>query len=78
MGLTRTQCSLAHQLLPKEEWTTEETVRIECTKYMTTWLTLCQDVPYLQPIIRQIEAERNEREDLESMVIQRRSANKTQ
>jgi len=46
------QCSLAHQLLPKSEWTKPE-----------------QDTPYLSPIIREIEAERSEREDLESMQI---------
>ncbi|KAF1820413.1 14 kDa subunit of cytochrome bd ubiquinol oxidase [Dissoconium aciculare CBS 342.82] len=46
------QCSLAHQLLPKSEWTKPE-----------------QDTPYLSPIIKEIEAERTEREDLESMQI---------
>ncbi|KAF7186671.1 Cytochrome b-c1 complex subunit 7 [Pseudocercospora fuligena] len=46
------QCSLAHQLLPKQEWTKAD-----------------EDVPYLSPIIREIEAERTEREDLENMQI---------
>lgn len=32
-----------------------------------------QDVPYLTPIIREIEAELKEREDLEAMVIKKRA-----
>ncbi|KAK3702017.1 Cytochrome b-c1 complex subunit 7, mitochondrial [Vermiconidia calcicola] len=48
------QCSLAHQLLPKSQWTSEE-----------------EDYQYLSPIIREIEQERSEREDLESMVIKK-------
>ncbi|KAI9785676.1 MAG: Cytochrome b-c1 complex subunit 7 [Geoglossum umbratile] len=51
------QCSLSHQLLPKEEQTKPE-----------------EDILYLTPIIREIEAEKKEREDLESMVIKRRAA----
>ncbi|KAK5698583.1 Cytochrome b-c1 complex subunit 7, mitochondrial [Elasticomyces elasticus] len=50
------QCSLAHQLLPQNEWTTPD-----------------QDYPYLEPIIKEIEAERTEREDLESMIIKKRT-----
>ncbi|EMC97052.1 hypothetical protein BAUCODRAFT_32794, partial [Baudoinia panamericana UAMH 10762] len=51
------QCSLTHQLLPRNEWTKPE-----------------EDYPYLSPIIREIEAELTEREDLEAMVIKRRAA----
>ncbi|OAL48684.1 14 kDa subunit of cytochrome bd ubiquinol oxidase [Pyrenochaeta sp. DS3sAY3a] len=49
------QLSMSHQLLPKEEWTTEK-----------------QDSNYLSSIIQEIEAEMNEREDLESMIVQKR------
>ena len=35
---------------------------------------LSQDYPYLQPIIREITAEQTEREDLESMIINKRKA----
>ncbi|KAH0563482.1 hypothetical protein GP486_001948 [Trichoglossum hirsutum] len=51
------QCSLSHQLLPKEEQTKPE-----------------EDILYLTPIIKEIEAGKKEREDLESMVIKRRAA----
>ncbi|TKA70263.1 hypothetical protein B0A55_07760 [Friedmanniomyces simplex] len=51
------QCSLAHQLLPQNEWTKAE-----------------EDVAYLEPIIKEVEAERTEREDLESMIIKKRTA----
>ncbi|KAG7004840.1 DNA-3-methyladenine glycosylase [Physcia stellaris] len=53
------QCSLAHQLLPKDQQTKPE-----------------DDVLYLTPIIKEIEAESRERGDLESMVITKREANK--
>ncbi|KAI9773880.1 MAG: Cytochrome b-c1 complex subunit 7 [Geoglossum simile] len=33
-----------------------------------------EDILYLSPIIREIEAEKKEREDLESMIIKRRAA----
>jgi len=33
-----------------------------------------QDYPYLSPIIKEVEAERTEREDLEAMVITKRKA----
>ncbi|KAI5359878.1 Putative cytochrome b-c1 complex subunit 7 [Septoria linicola] len=46
------QCSLAHQLLPKHEWTKPE-----------------DDYPYLSPIMKEIETETTEREDLENMQI---------
>ncbi|KAK6004505.1 hypothetical protein QM012_008367 [Aureobasidium pullulans] len=48
------QCSLSHQLLPKNEQTKPE-----------------DDVPYLSPIIKEIEAERRERMDLDAMVIKK-------
>ncbi|TQS38596.1 hypothetical protein Golomagni_00896 [Golovinomyces magnicellulatus] len=46
------QCSVSHQLLPKEEQTKPE-----------------EDVEYLGPLIREIEAEAKERADLESLSI---------
>ncbi|KFX88472.1 hypothetical protein O988_09010 [Pseudogymnoascus sp. VKM F-3808] len=49
------QCSLSHQLLPKEQQTPPE-----------------EDTPYLSPIIREIEAELKERNDLDSLVVKRR------
>jgi len=49
------QCSLSHQLLPKEEQTKPE-----------------EDVPYLTPLIREIEAELKERDDLEAMVVNKK------
>merc|ERR1711900_77685 len=49
------QQSVAHQLLPKNEWTKPE-----------------EDVPYLTPLIKEIEAELNERENLDSMVVQKK------
>ncbi|KAK5740555.1 Cytochrome b-c1 complex subunit 7, mitochondrial [Elasticomyces elasticus] len=39
----------------------------------TEWTTPDQDYPYLEPIIKEIEAERTEREDLESMIIKKRT-----
>jgi hypothetical protein len=38
-------------------------------------LTASQDVPYLSPIIQEIEAEKTERSDLEGLVVQKRKAN---
>lgn len=35
--------------------------------------TNAQDVPYLSPLIEEIEAEMREREDLESMVLKKKS-----
>ncbi|ORY09370.1 cytochrome b-c1 complex subunit 7 [Clohesyomyces aquaticus] len=54
------QCSVSHQLLPKEQWTKPE-----------------EDGPYLTSIIKEIEAEMAEREDLEAMVVQKRDNNAT-
>ncbi|KAI9678078.1 MAG: Cytochrome b-c1 complex subunit 7 [Caeruleum heppii] len=50
------QCSLAHQLLPKDQHTKPD-----------------EDTPYLSPILKEIEAERQERDDLEAMVVRKRS-----
>ncbi|KAE9972426.1 Cytochrome b-c1 complex subunit 7 [Venturia inaequalis] len=49
------QCSLSHQLLPKEEHTKPE-----------------EDVPYLSPLIQEIEKELAEREDLDNMVVNKK------
>jgi len=49
------QQSVAHQLLPKAEWTKPE-----------------EDVPYLTPLIKEIEAELNERENLDALVVQKK------
>ncbi|GAB1741284.1 hypothetical protein D0869_08637 [Hortaea werneckii] len=38
------------------------------------WTKTNDDYPYLQPIIREITAEQTEREDLESMIINKRKA----
>ena len=54
-SLIKLQCSLAHQLLPKEQHTKPE-----------------EDVAYLSPIIREIEAEARERTDLESLSIKKK------
>ncbi|MCJ1255543.1 Cytochrome b-c1 complex subunit 7 [Lignoscripta atroalba] len=51
------QCSLAHQLLPKDQQTKPE-----------------EDYPYLMPIIKEIEAEVQERDDLEAMVVNKRKS----
>ncbi|KAL9121751.1 MAG: hypothetical protein Q9187_001691 [Circinaria calcarea] len=51
------QCSLAHQLLPKDQQIKPE-----------------EDYLYLTPIIKEIEAENQERDDLEAMVVKKRKA----
>lgn len=43
---------------------------------MRTNLTTGQDYPYLTPIIEEIEAEMQERHDLEEMVVAKRKAKK--
>ncbi|KAI5203372.1 ubiquinol-cytochrome c reductase complex 14 kDa protein [Aureobasidium subglaciale] len=48
------QCSISHQLLPKNEQTKPE-----------------EDIPYLSPIIKEIESEKRERMDLDAMVIKK-------
>lgn len=62
---------MSHQLLPKEEWTKPDEVRTS-SEGTGCWLTSLQDVPYLSHIIKDIEAEMAEREDLEAMVITKR------
>ncbi|KAB8606237.1 hypothetical protein FH972_025867 [Carpinus fangiana] len=37
------------------------------------WTSYEEDTPYLSPLIDEIEAELKEREDLESMVVQRKA-----
>lgn len=49
------QCSLAHQLLPKDQQTKPD-----------------EDYAYLSPIIKEIESESRERDDLEAMVVSKR------
>ena len=64
---TPAQLSLTHQILPKEEWTTFEEVYaakmfwesiISSNQRLTRKY---QDVPYLSPLIEQIEIEMKER-----------------
>ncbi|KAF2002716.1 14 kDa subunit of cytochrome bd ubiquinol oxidase [Amniculicola lignicola CBS 123094] len=52
------QCSVAHQLLPKDQWTKPE-----------------EDTPYLTQIVEEVETEMKEREDLEAMIITKRTQN---
>ncbi|KAI4723134.1 ubiquinol-cytochrome c reductase complex 14 kDa protein [Aureobasidium sp. EXF-10727] len=75
------QCSISHQLLPKNEQTKPEEVRPTTlpSSFRSTLLgelesqllTYTQDVPYLSPIIKEIESERRERMDLDAMVIKK-------
>ena len=53
--LLLSQCSLAHQLLPKDQQTKPE-----------------EDYAYLSPIIKEIESEGRERDDLDTMVVARK------
>ena len=67
------QASLAHQLLPKEQHTKPEEVRIGLNLYDGAMADICiQDYPYLSPIIKEIEAEAKERSDLESLSVKAR------
>ncbi|KAK0256028.1 Cytochrome b-c1 complex subunit 7, mitochondrial [Friedmanniomyces endolithicus] len=43
----------------------------------TEWTKADEDISYLEPIIKEIEAERTEREDLESMIIKKRTSAST-
>lgn len=76
------QCSLAHQLLPPHEWTKPEEVRYAGNhresafnvarplRLKSQWLIgNLQDTAYLKPLIDAIEAEKKERNDLETMQI---------
>ena len=64
------QCSLSHQLLPRDEQTKPEDVGNFLVLSLGPQLTFAQDVAYLSPIIAEIEAEMKERADLESMTVQ--------
>jgi hypothetical protein len=70
---TPLQCSISHQLLPKNEQTKPDEVRsLQFTRPPTiNCLHTHQDVPYLSPIIKEIESERRERMDLDAMVIKK-------
>ena len=71
---TLLQCSISHQLLPKNEQTKPEDVRpLQHTPVHLPFncLHIHQDVPYLSPIIKEIESERRERMDLDAMVIKK-------
>ncbi|KAI4855475.1 hypothetical protein E4T45_03086 [Aureobasidium sp. EXF-8846] len=64
----------AFQLLPKNEQTKPEDVRpLQHTPVHLPFncLHIHQDVPYLSPIIKEIESERRERMDLDAMVIKK-------
>lgn len=72
--LISVQCSIAHQLLPKHEWTKPADVcqnkqHLPSPNHPHTNSHSSQDYPYLSPIIRAIETEQTERADLESMQI---------
>lgn len=62
-------------MLPKEEWTKPEDVCVPIASGVLSQLTIEQDTPYLSSVIKEIEAEMKEREDLESMVVQKRKNN---
>ena len=66
------QLSMSHTLLPKEEWTKAEEVGTHDPSRRCRALTKGQDTPYLSNLITDIEAEMHEREDLESMIVQKR------
>jgi ubiquinol-cytochrome c reductase subunit 7 len=66
---------MTHQLLPKEEWTKPEDVRIPFGNGKTILLTSIQDKPYLSELITDIESEMAEREDLEALIITKRQRN---
>lgn len=66
---------MTHQLLPKEEWTTPQ--QVSSPRHVIINLPAkdanpVQDTNYLSSIIKEIEADLNEREDLESMIVQKR------
>jgi ubiquinol-cytochrome c reductase subunit 7 len=68
------QCSLAHQLLPPNEQTKPNEVwpYLCIQPALVSDLTISQDVQYLSPIIAEIEAENQERADLDEMFIPKR------
>ena len=61
-------------MLPKEEQTKPEEVysALQPIHSAIAQLTQTQDVPYLTPLIREIEAELKERDDLEAMVVKKK------
>ena len=65
---------MSHSLLPKEEWTKPEDVRAPLDTGLPD-ADQRQDVPYLSPLITDIEAEMAEREDFETMIVQKRQRN---
>jgi ubiquinol-cytochrome c reductase subunit 7 len=69
---------MSHQLLPKEEWTKPDEVWRPSQARNNGRLTAPQDTPYLQTMISEIESEMAEREDLESMIVQKRQKNAAQ
>ncbi|TVY31993.1 Cytochrome b-c1 complex subunit [Lachnellula subtilissima] len=66
------QCSLAHQLLPKEQQTKPEEVRARYDVFDKWNAKIHQDYSYLSPIIQQVEAEAKERDDWDAAVVQRK------
>jgi ubiquinol-cytochrome c reductase subunit 7 len=73
MVLTSYQASLAHQLLPKDQQTKSEDVRSGFTPLDVSFLRFNQDYPYLSPIIKQIEAEARERDDMDSLAFTKKA-----
>lgn len=72
------QCSLSHQLLPKDQQTKPEDVRISSSDLRGRGLLIpSQDYLYLTPYIKEIEAESRERGDLEAMIVNKRKQNKS-
>jgi ubiquinol-cytochrome c reductase subunit 7 len=67
------QASLAHQLLPKEQHTKPEEVRLGYVPWNDSLLRFYQDYQYLSPIIKQIEAEAKERDDLDSLAFAKKA-----
>lgn len=65
---------MSHSLLPKEEWTKPEDVRTPLEPE-TPDADDPQDTPYLSQLITDIEAEMAEREDFETMIVQKRQKN---
>jgi ubiquinol-cytochrome c reductase subunit 7 len=69
------QASLSHRLLPKEEHTKPEEVPYSSHRVIRNARqtnNALQDIPYLSPIIAEIEAEGKERFDLESLAVKKK------
>ncbi|KAL6857635.1 Cytochrome b-c1 complex subunit 7 [Amphichorda felina] len=71
-----TQCSYQHKLLPRADWTTNETVRTlhPAEPDSAAHARLCFDVRYLSPIVRQVEAELAEKDALDAATVIRKAA----